>query len=91
MRKGRVVGDHDDGLAVAIQFLQDVGDELNYVRQSLLAGPELEKIAVDSGVLPANVTDVKVKSRILRDMGSRVVLTVHGAGDHGGDARLRPR
>ena len=63
------------GLAVD----QDVGAELNYVHQSLLAGPEIEKIATQSGVLPASVPNDKVKAQILTGMVDRIVLTVKSA------------
>ena len=35
---------------------QDEDSQINFVRDSLLAGPQLEKIAVDSGVLPATLS-----------------------------------
>ena len=80
----RVFVDQRTALKPVLQGLavdQDVGAELNYVRQSLLADPELEKVAIDSGVMPANITNVKLKSQILKDMGSRISLTVRSASD----------
>lgn len=80
----RVFVDQRTALKPVLQGLavdQDVGAELNYVRQSLLADPELEKIAVDSGVMPAQLTNNKLKSQILKDMGGRITLTVRSASD----------
>jgi len=65
------------GLAVE----QDVNGELNYVRQSLLAGPQLEKIATQSGVLTPAVQDDRDRAHIVTAMSSRIVLTVHSASD----------
>ncbi len=42
---------------------QDVDAQINYVRQSLLARPQLEKIAKDTGVLPATVTDERERAQ----------------------------
>ena len=80
----RVFVDQRTALKPVLQGLavdQDVGAELNYVRQSLLADPELEKVAIDSGVMPVSITNVKLKSQILKDMGSRISLTVRSASD----------
>ena len=59
----RVFVDTRTALKPALQGLtvdQDVDAQINYVRQSLLAGPQLEKTAIDSGVLPASVTLLKM-------------------------------
>jgi hypothetical protein len=51
----RVFVDTRTALKPVLQGLtvdQDVDAQINYVRQSLLAGPQLEKIAIASGVLP---------------------------------------
>jgi polysaccharide chain length determinant protein (PEP-CTERM system associated) len=81
----RVFVDQRTALKPVLQGLavdqQDVGAELNYVRQSLLAGPEMEKIATQSGVLAASVANDKMKTQILRDMVNRIVLTVRSASD----------
>jgi protein tyrosine kinase modulator len=66
------------GLAVD----QDVGAEINYVKQSLLAGPQLEQIATESGVLPPTVKNDKQRARILGDLSSAVVLSMKSASDH---------
>lgn len=65
------------GLAVD----QDVNVQLNYVRQALLSGERLERIARSSGVLPPTETDPKRISAILRDLSSRVRLEVGSAGN----------
>jgi polysaccharide chain length determinant protein (PEP-CTERM system associated) len=80
----RVFVDQRTALKPVLQGLavdQDVGAELNYVRQSLLAGPQLERIATESGVLPPGIQDDKLKARLLRDMVGRIVLTVKSASD----------
>jgi polysaccharide chain length determinant protein (PEP-CTERM system associated) len=80
----RVFVDTSTALRPVLQGLaveQDVGGELNYVRQSLLAGPALEKIAVDSGVISPAVQDDKVRARIIGALSSRITLTVHSASD----------
>jgi polysaccharide chain length determinant protein (PEP-CTERM system associated) len=60
-----------------------VDAQINYVRQSLLEGPQLEKIATDTGVLPAAVTDPRVRARILDGLSGRIALTVFSAGNQG--------
>ena len=67
------------GLAVE----QDVNAELNFVRQSLLAGPQIVKIARESGVLPASVTDPQEKSQILNEFSQRVDIDVSSASGDG--------
>ena len=64
----RVFVDTRTALKPALQGLttdQNVDAQINYVRQSLLEGPQLERIARQTGVLPANVTDERTKARIL--------------------------
>jgi polysaccharide chain length determinant protein (PEP-CTERM system associated) len=63
------------GLAVE----QDVEAKLNFVRQSLLAGPQLVKVAESSGVLPSTVTDPRMRAKTLEEFTSRVTLTVANA------------
>ncbi len=64
------------GLAVE----QDVNAQLNYVRQSLLAGPQLVKIARETGVLLPSVTDPPIEARILDRFTQRVIIDVSNAG-----------
>jgi polysaccharide chain length determinant protein (PEP-CTERM system associated) len=65
------------GLAVD----QDVGTEVNFVRQSLLAGPQLEEIATQAGVLTPDITNDKQRQRILHDLAAAIVLTMKSASD----------
>lgn len=58
---------------------QDVNVQLNYVRQSLLSGERLERIARDSGVLPADETDPKTVAEILTKFGKRLSLEARSA------------
>jgi polysaccharide chain length determinant protein (PEP-CTERM system associated) len=52
---------------------------LNYVSQSLLATPELEKIAGDTGLLSPLVTDPRARAKIIDKMRARVGITVRSA------------
>src|ERR1700722_5790042 len=84
----RVFVDTRTALKPVLQGLtvdQDVDAQINYVRQSLLAGPQLEKIAIASGVLSPSVTDERQRARILDDLSNRITLTVSGAGNQGED------
>jgi polysaccharide chain length determinant protein (PEP-CTERM system associated) len=64
------------GLAVE----QDVDAELNYVRQSLLGAPQLEKIARDVGLLNPSVKDVRDRVRVIDGLRDRITITVTTAG-----------
>jgi polysaccharide chain length determinant protein (PEP-CTERM system associated) len=57
---------------------QDVDAQLNFVRQSLLAGPALQRVAIESGVLPAGL-DAKRQEQILTDMSRRIDISVRSA------------
>jgi polysaccharide chain length determinant protein (PEP-CTERM system associated) len=84
----RVFVDTRTALRPALQGLtveQNVDSEINYVRQSLLTGPQLEKIARESGVLPANVLDERETARVLDKLSNRISLTVSTAGSAGDD------
>ena len=96
--------DARSALKPALQGLtveQDVGVQLNFVRQALLSGAPLERIAKESGVLGANVIDERERAAILTALGEDVSLTVRSAGrdgDNGGSvysfvyqAGTRPR
>src|SRR6202158_4540267 len=70
----RVFVDTRTALKPALQGLttdQNVDAQINYVRQSLLEGPQLEQIAKQTGVLPANITDERDKARILDLLSNR--------------------
>ena len=82
----RVFVDTRTALKPALQGLttdQNVDAQINYVRQSLLEGPQLEQIAKQTGVLPANITDERDKARILDLLSNRIALTVFNAGSQG--------
>jgi polysaccharide chain length determinant protein (PEP-CTERM system associated) len=57
---------------------QDVDAELNFVRQSLLAGPELLRIAHEGGVLPPGI-DARQQEALVADMATRIDISVHSA------------
>ena len=74
--------DARSALRPALQGLtveQDVNVQLNYVKQSLLTGPQLERIAKESGVLGKNVVDEVERARILSELGESVSLTMRNA------------
>jgi protein tyrosine kinase modulator len=84
--EARVFVDTRTGLKPALQGLtidQNVDSQINYVRQSLLEGPQLERIANDAGVLPPTVTDERERARILDKLSNRIVLGVFSAGSQG--------
>ena len=58
---------------------QDVDAELNFVRQSLLAGPSLQRIALEGGVLPASTVDPQQRQQLLANMGQHIDISVRSA------------
>src|SRR6202789_675349 len=71
----RVFVDTRTALKPALQGLttdQNVDAQINYVRQSLLEGPQLEQIAKETGVLPDSVTDPRNRARILDRLSDRI-------------------
>jgi polysaccharide chain length determinant protein (PEP-CTERM system associated) len=62
---------------------QDVDAQINYVRESLLARPQLEKIARDSGVLPDSVTSERERVMILSKLANGIGISVSSAGTQG--------
>jgi polysaccharide chain length determinant protein (PEP-CTERM system associated) len=82
----RVFVDTRTALRPALQGLtvdQNVDAQINYVRQSLLAGPQLLQLAKDTGILPASVTDERQRDAILNAFANRIALTVSNAGSQG--------
>jgi polysaccharide chain length determinant protein (PEP-CTERM system associated) len=82
----RVFVDTRTALKPALQGLttdQNVDAQINYVRQSLLEGPQLEQIAKQTGVLPVPVPDERTRTRILDRLSDRIALTVVSAGSQG--------
>ncbi len=57
---------------------QDVDSQLNFVRQSLLAGPSLQKVAQKGGVLPQGVTP-RIEEQLVADMSNRIDISVNSA------------
>jgi polysaccharide chain length determinant protein (PEP-CTERM system associated) len=82
----RVFVDTRTALKPALQGLtidQNVDAQINYVRQSLLEGPQLERIAKETGVLPDSVTDERARAKILNKLSDRISLGVFSAGNQG--------
>ncbi len=69
------------GLAVE----QDVDAELNFVRQSLLGTPQLERIARDVGLLSAQPMDVRERLKVIDGLRDRIVITVTSASSREAD------
>jgi polysaccharide chain length determinant protein (PEP-CTERM system associated) len=57
---------------------QDIDSQLNFVRQSLLAGPELQRVAREGGVLPQGI-DARTAEALVADMSRRIAISVHNA------------
>jgi polysaccharide chain length determinant protein (PEP-CTERM system associated) len=84
--EARVFVDTRTALKPALQGLtvdQNVDAQINFVRQSLLEGPQLERIAKQTGVLLPSVTDERAKTTLLDNFANRVSLTVVNAGNQG--------
>src|SRR5580692_5488982 len=82
----RVFVDTRTALRPALQGLtidQNVDAQINFVRQSLLEGPQLERIAKEAGILPTTVTDERARDKILDKLSDRIVLGVFSAGSQG--------
>jgi polysaccharide chain length determinant protein (PEP-CTERM system associated) len=82
----RIFVDTRTALKPALQGLttdQSVDAQINYVRQSLLEGPQLEQIAKKTGVLSDSVTDERARARVLDKLSARIALTVNNAGNQG--------
>src|SRR5580692_74561 len=82
----RVFVDTRTALKPALQGLtvdQNVDAQINFVRQSLLEGPQLESVAKQTGILLPSVKDERTKARILDNFANRVALTVFNAGSQG--------
>ena len=82
----RVFVDTRTALRPALQGLtidQNVDAQINYVRQSLLEGPQLARIAKETGVLSPNVTDERVRAKVLTALSDSIVLGVFNAGTQG--------
>ena len=60
---------------------QDIDAELSFVRQSLLAGPSLQRIANQGGLLPAAATDQQ-RQALLAGMRARIDISANSANGH---------
>jgi polysaccharide chain length determinant protein (PEP-CTERM system associated) len=64
---------------------QDVDAQINFVRQSLLTGPQLQRIARESGVLPLTGGDPRQQEQSLAGLSKRIDIQVHSASDRDED------
>jgi polysaccharide chain length determinant protein (PEP-CTERM system associated) len=69
------------GLAVE----QDVDAELNFVRQSLLGAPQLDKIARDVHLLSPQIGDARMRVAVLDALRNGISITVSSASTREGD------
>jgi polysaccharide chain length determinant protein (PEP-CTERM system associated) len=60
---------------------QEIDAELNFVRQSLLADPSLQRITKASGVLVTSSSDLQ-RQALLADLRARIEITVRSANGH---------
>jgi len=58
---------------------QDVEAQLNFVRRSLLADPQLLRIGRESGVVPNSRLDPRVQEQLLAEMSKRIHIDVRSA------------
>jgi polysaccharide chain length determinant protein (PEP-CTERM system associated) len=66
---------------------QDVNVQLNYVRQALLATPQLSRLAKEAGVIPATGLSPADEQDILDGLQKRIELTVLRTPDEGADSK----
>jgi polysaccharide chain length determinant protein (PEP-CTERM system associated) len=64
---------------------QDVNVQLNYVRQALLAGPQLSQLAQQAGVMPASGLGPADQQALLDALRKRIDLSVERTPDQGSD------
>ena len=77
----RVFVDKRTALQPALQGLiveQDVDAQLNFVRQSLLAGPQLLRVALEGGVLREGL-DPRRQEQLLAELGRNIAIDVRSA------------
>ena len=65
---------------------QDVNVQLNYVRQALLAGPQLSALAEQVGILPATGLGPAQREAVLDALSKRIDLSVERTLDDGADS-----
>ena len=81
--RARVFVDTRTALKPVLQGLaidQDVNAQINYVRQSLLSSPQLEKVAEANGILDPSVTSPAQRAKLIDKLRSHVTLTVNKIG-----------
>jgi len=86
--KARVFVDTRTALKPVLQGLaidQDVNAQINYVRQSLLSAPQLEKVAEATGIFDASVKTPAQRTKVIDKLRSRVTLTVNSAAEENGE------
>ncbi len=82
-----VLVDSRTALAPALQGLamqQDVGAQINYVRESLLADPQLRRTAQEAGVFPPYTIDAVRQEEVLSQMKKQIELNVLSSEERGG-------
>ena len=85
--RARVFVDTRTALKPVLQGLaidQDVDAQINFVKQSLLSAPQLEKVAEATGLLNANVQSPQARGKIIDQLRARIVLSVSSAAEQGG-------
>ena len=65
---------------------QDVNVQLNYVRQALLAGPQLTSFAEQAGIMPRSGIGPAQQEAVLDGLSKRIDLSVERTLDQGGDS-----
>jgi polysaccharide chain length determinant protein (PEP-CTERM system associated) len=82
--QSRVFVDTRTVLRPALQGLavnEDLNAELNYVRQALLAGPQLQKIAREAGMLPEGEVSPERLQRVLLGLSTHTQIAVRSASE----------
>jgi polysaccharide chain length determinant protein (PEP-CTERM system associated) len=88
----QVLVDSRTALTPALQGLaveQDVGVQINFVRESLLAEPTLLKTALEAGVLPPGVVDPATQERVITSLRNRIGLIVQAQDDRSSGTTYR--
>jgi polysaccharide chain length determinant protein (PEP-CTERM system associated) len=82
--QSRVFVDTRTVLRPALQGLavnEDLNAELNYVRQALLAGPQLQKLAREAGLLPEGAVSPERQQRVLLRLSTHTQIAVRSASE----------
>jgi protein tyrosine kinase modulator len=65
---------------------QDVNVQLNYVRQAILAGPQLSRLAQQTGIMPATGLGPAQREALLDSLQKRIDVSVVRTPDEGADS-----